>query len=103
MDCCIFISFAISSVLIKMLLFRSIMQSNDGVSRFLNTFLFIFLELISYNCLYLDMAFLIHSLVYLVVIFLACMFAVLANVANSFIHSFFCKSSFGGRGMLIRV
>ena len=42
------------------------------------------------------MAFLIHSLVYLVVIFLACMFAVLANVANSFIHSFFYKSSFGG-------
>ena len=79
------------------------MQSNGGVSRFLNTFLFIYSGLISYNCLYLDMAFLIHSLVYLMVIFLACMFAVLANVANSFIHSFFCKSSFGGRGMLIWV
>ena len=63
------------------------MQSNGGVSRFLNTFLFILLELVSYNCLYLDMAFLIHSLVYLVVNFLACMFAILANVANSFIHS----------------
>ena len=49
----------------------------------------------------LDMTFLIHSLVYLVVIFLACMFFVLANVANSFIHAFFCKSSFGGGGMLI--
>ena len=49
------------------------------------------------------MAFLIHSLVYLVVIFLACMFVVLANVANSFIHSFFCKSSFGGKDMLIWV
>ena len=35
------------------------------------------------------------------VIFLACMFAVLANVPNSFIRSFFCKSSFGGGGMLI--
>ena len=79
------------------------MQSNGGVSRFLNTFLFIFLGLISYNFLYLDMAFLIHSLVYLVVIFLACRFAILANVANSFIHSFFCKSSFDGGGRLIWV
>ena len=101
MDCCVSISFAISSGLVRMLLFRSVMQSNGGVSRFLNTFLFILLGLVSYNCLYLNMAFLIHSLVYLVVIFLACMFAVLANVANSFIHSFFCKSSFGGGGMLI--
>ena len=91
----------ISSGLVRMLLFRSVMQSNGGVSRFLNTFLFILLGLVSYNCLYLNMAFLIHSLVYLVVIFLACMFAVLANVANSFIHSFLCKSSFGGGGMLI--
>ena len=96
MDCYVCISFAISSGLVRMLLFRSVMQSNGGVSRFLNTFLFIFLGLVSYNCLYLNMAFLIHSLMYLVVIFLACMFAVLANVANSFIHSFFCKSSYGG-------
>ena len=43
MDSCICISFAISSGLVRMLLFRSIMQSNGGVSRFLNTFLFIFL------------------------------------------------------------
>ena len=70
---------------------------------FLNTFLFIFLELISYNFLYLDVAFLIHSLVYLVVIFFACIFAILANVASSFIHSFFSKSSFGGEGILIWV
>ena len=49
------------------------------------------------------MAFLIHPLVYLVVIFLACRFAILANIANSFIHSFSCKSSFGGRDMLIWV
>ena len=34
---------------------------------------------------YLEMAFLIHSFVYLVVIFLACIFDVLANVASSFI------------------
>ena len=49
------------------------------------------------------MAFLIHSLVYLVVIFLACIFAVLANIASSYIHSFFSKSLFGGEGMLIWV
>ena len=63
-----------------------------------------FLELISYCVicnLYLDMAFLIHSLVYLMVIFFACIFVVLANVASSFIHSFLNKSSFGGGGMLI--
>ena len=70
MDCCICISFAISSRPVKMLLLQSIMQLNGGISKFLNTFLFIFLGLISYNCLYLDMAFLMHSLVYLVVIFL---------------------------------
>ena len=74
------------------------MQSSGAVSRFLNTFLFIFFRLILYSCLYLEMDFLIHSFVYLVVIFLACIFAILANVANSFIQSFFSKSSFGGGG-----
>ena len=49
------------------------------------------------------MAFLMHSFVYLVVIFLASVFAVLASVASSFIQSFFSKSSFGGGGMLMRV
>ena len=53
MDCCICISFEISFALVKMLLFRSSMQSNGGVSRFLNTSLFIFFGLISYNYLYL--------------------------------------------------
>ena len=47
MDCCICISFAMSSGLIRILLFWSVMQSSggvsEGVSRFLNTFLFIFL------------------------------------------------------------
>ena len=57
MDCCICISFAIFSGLVRMLLFRSVIQSNGGVSRFLNTFLFILLGLVSYNFLYLDMAF----------------------------------------------
>ena len=85
MDCYICISFTMSSGLVRMLLFRSIIQSSGGVSRFLKTFLFIFLGLISYSCLYLEMAFLIHSFVCLVVIFLACIFAALASVASSFI------------------
>ena len=38
---------------------------------------------------------------YLVVIFLACIFVVLANVAISFIHLFLSRSSFVGGGMLI--
>ena len=71
-----------------MLLFWSIMQSNGGVLRFLNTFLFIFLKQISYNFLYFDMSFLIHCLMYLVVIFLACIFVIMANIASSFIHFF---------------
>ena len=49
------------------------------------------------------MAFLIHFLVYLVIIFLACVFAILASMAISLIHSFFSKSSFGGKGMLMCV
>ena len=35
------------------------------------------------------------------VIFLACIFAILANIASSFIQSFFSKLSFGGGGMLM--
>ena len=85
MDCCICISFAMSSRLIRMLLFWSVMQSSGGVSRFLKTVLFFFFGLISYSCLYFKMAFLMHSFVYLVVIFFACIFSVLANVASSFI------------------
>ena len=49
------------------------------------------------------MAFLIHSFVYLVVIFLAFVFAILANAASSFIQSFFSKLSFGGDGILMWV
>ena len=101
MDYYICISFAMSSGLVKMLLFLSVMQSNGGVSKILKTFLFIFFGLISYSFLYLEMDFLIHSFVYLVVIFLACVFAILANVASSFIQSFFSKSSFGGGSMLM--
>ena len=47
MDCCICISFAISSGLVRILSLRSVIQSKGGVSRFLKTFLFIFLGLVS--------------------------------------------------------
>ena len=57
MDCCICISFAMSSGLVEMLLFPSIMQSSGGVSKILKNFLFIFFRLISYSCLYLEMTF----------------------------------------------
>ena len=103
MDCYIRISFAMSSRLVRMLLFWSIMQSSGGVSKFLKTFLFIFFGLISYSYLYLEMAFLKHSFVYLGVIFFACIFAMLANVASFLIQSFFSKLSFGGGSMLMWV
>ena len=72
------------------------MQSSGGVSKFLNTFLLIFIGFFSYSCLYLDIAFLIHSFVYLVVIFWASLLVVLASVAKFLIESFFCTSSFDG-------
>jgi hypothetical protein len=50
--------------------------------------LLIFFGFFSYNCLYLDTAFLTQSCVYFVVILRACMFVVLAIWANVFIH--FC-------------
>ena len=37
------------------------------------------------------MDFLIHSFVYLAVIFFACIFVVLANIASSFIQSLFVR------------
>ena len=40
-----------------MLLFLYVRQSNGSISWFLKTLLLIFLELISYKCLYLAMAF----------------------------------------------
>ena len=54
----------------------------------------------SYNFLYLEIDFLIHSFVHLVDIFLACVFSILAIMANSLIHSFFNKSSSGIEDML---
>ena len=41
-DCWAYISLAISSGLVRMLLFLSIIQSNGGIYLFLKTFLFIF-------------------------------------------------------------
>ena len=43
MDCCTCISFAMFYRLVRMLLFQSVMQSSGGVSKFLKTFVFIFL------------------------------------------------------------
>jgi hypothetical protein len=76
-----------STGFVIILLWSSVMQFSGGISWFFNTLLLIFLGLFSYSCLYLDMAFLIHSWVYFVVIFRVCVFAVLAILANIFIHS----------------
>ena len=62
-------------------------QSKGGVSRFLKIFLLIFFGFFSYSCLYLDIAFLMHSWVYFVMILRTFMFAVLAILATVFIHS----------------
>ena len=47
-----------SSGLVSMLLFLSLMQSNGGVSWFFKNLLFIFFGFFSYSCLYFAMAFL---------------------------------------------
>ena len=87
MVCCKYISLAISSgfVMMSPLWFR--MQSSGWVVLFLKTFWWIFLGLLSYSCLYFEMAFLMHSLLYLVVILRASLFAVRAMVAILVIHS----------------
>ena len=46
-----------------------------------------FLGFFSYICMYLDMAFLIHSWVYFVVIVRACIFTILAIFARFLSHS----------------
>ena len=79
------------------------MQSSGGVSKFLNTFMLTIFGLFSHSCLYLDIAFLIHSFVYLVVIFWASLLVVLARITKFLIHSFLCTSSFGGGGILMCV
>ena len=77
-DCCLWISLAMTNGLVSILLYSSVMQSNGGVSWFLKSFLLIFFGFFSYNCLYLDIAFWTHSWVYFVLIFRACVFTVLA-------------------------
>ena len=57
MDCYIWISLAMSTGFVSMLLCSSVMQSSGGVSWFLKTLLLIFFGLFSYNYLYLDMIF----------------------------------------------
>jgi hypothetical protein len=56
-DCCIYISLAISSGLVMMLLSRLRRESRGGVSVALKTLWFNFLGLSLYSCLYLLMAF----------------------------------------------
>ena len=57
-----------STGFVSILLCSSVMQSIGGDFWFLNTFLLNFWGFFSYDCLYLDMAFLIQSWVYFVVI-----------------------------------
>ena len=90
-----------STGFVIILLCSSVMQSKGGVSWFLKTLLLIFLGFFSYSFLYLDMAFLIHSWVYFVVILRACVFAVLAIFANVVIHSCWLSAWIGGGGILI--
>ena len=59
--------------------------------------------LLSYNCLYLDITFFTHSLVNLVVIFLASSFAILAILARFSIQVLYRSVSFGSGGILICV
>ena len=89
-DCCMYISLAMFSGLVSILIFLSMMHSSGGTSWFLKTFLFFF-GFFSYSCLYFDLVFLIQSWVYFVVILRACMFAALASSAKVLIHScWFC-------------
>ena len=60
-DCCLWISLAMSSGLVRILLCSYVMQSSEGVSWFLKTLLLIFFGLFSYSCLYLAIVFLTHS------------------------------------------
>ena len=84
---------------VKMLFCLSIIESKGDVSKFLKTFLFTFLGLFSYSCLYFDIAFSIHSLVYFVVMSLASFLAVFAIVAISSIHMFSEVFVVGGSGI----
>ena len=63
------------------------MQPSGWILLFLKTFWWIFFGLLSYSCRYFEMAFLMHSLLYVVVILRASLFAVRAMVATLVIHS----------------
>ena len=71
-DCWKWISLAMSNGFVSMLLYLSEIQSRGGVSWLLKIFLCICFGFFSYNCLYLDMAFLIQSWVNFVVIARSC-------------------------------
>ena len=87
MVCWKYISLAISSGFVMMSPFGFSMQSSGWVLLFLKTFWWIFFGLLSYSCRYFEMAFLMHSLLYLVVILRASLFAMHAMVAILVIHS----------------
>ena len=86
-----------SSGLVNMLLDSSVMQSSGGDSVFLKTRLCILFGVMSYVCLYFDMAFVMLSFVNIVVIFLASLLAFLAMLARLCIQSF--GGVFGGGGV----
>ena len=69
--CWLYISFAMSSRLVYLLLDLSVMQSSDGDSVFLKTRLCILFGVMSYVCLYFDIAFLMLSFINVEVIFFA--------------------------------
>ena len=85
-----------SSGLVNMLLDSSVMQPSGGDSVFLKTRLCILFGVMSYVCLYFDMAFVMLSFVNIVVIFLASLLAFLAMLARLCIHS--SRGVFGGGG-----
>ena len=101
LDCCMCIPLAMSKGLVSILLYLSVMQSRGGDSWLLKTFLCIRLGLLSYSCLYLDMAFLTQSWVYFVVIVRARVLAVFAIVAIVMNHSCCRFSWFESGGMVV--
>ena len=94
-----YISFAVSSRLVRILFCLSVMESKGAVSECLKTFLFIFLGFFSYIWQYFDTAFRMQFLVYFVVIFLASLLAVFAIAAIVSIHSFGGVVVVGGYGI----
>ena len=87
-----------SSGLVRMLLYLSMMQSSGGDSFSLKIFLLIFLGLLSYSCWNLDMVFFICFSEYSVVIFRASFLAIFALLARSSIHVLCGRGCIGGVG-----